>query len=400
LCFRILPCALSLTALLVLPGCGDDPTATVDEAQVGRVLDEGDEPPERGMGSMTMTDDAMAKQLADASGIAVDEGRIKQQQAKFIELASEFQRVTGRTLQGTTLSSGEAAILRTMLSREKDVSTQGLLQEILNTKSEIEELHGRIDALKEDLPTPQTVKRGDGHLKMAIDWLVAQHNLEAKEADRLARRSLLTDQLAPGMEVWHFYADGVYGTTVSQGSAKVSPYFLNVHKMRTVERERDEAIQLAASLEAEIVVLEKTRDSLRRDLARTQQEKREVEIRNEDLVVENTDLITESESVYFHIDTRRRLREQDVITPIGIRLKDWREDLFQDKMDLRYDYEIEVAARDFGVPRINGVKLLPSGMFHEGRDYSVSLGEGKKTARITLENISKFKNSAFVVVLK
>jgi hypothetical protein len=147
-------------------------------------------------------------------------------------------------------------------------------------------------------------------------------------------------------------------------------------------------------------VLEKTRDSLRRDLARTQQEKREVEIRNEDLVVENTDLVTESESVYFHIDTRRRLREQDVITPIGIRLKDWREDLFQDKMDLRYDYEIEVAARDFGVPRINGVKLLPSGMFHEGRDYSVSLGEGKKTARITLENISKFKNSAFVVVLK
>jgi hypothetical protein len=202
------------------------------------------------------------------------------------------------------------------------------------------------------------------------------------------------------MEVWHFYADGVYGTTVSQGSAKVSPYFLNVHKIKTIEGERDDALQLAASLEAEIVVLEKTRDSLRRDLARTEQEKREVEMKNDELTVQRDDLVSESESVYFHIDTRRSLREKDVITPLGIRLKDWRKDLFQDKMDLRYDYEIEVDARDFGVPRINGIKLLPTGMYHEGKDYSVSIGEGKRTARITLENISKFKNSAFVVVLK
>ena len=394
---RFFPALGALALGLAAGGGGGDPAAT--EQPVGRVLDEGDEPPEAG-GSMTMQDDAMAKQLADASGIAIDEGKIKQQQAKFIELASEFQRVTGRTLQGTTLSAGEAAVLRTMLSREKDVSTQGLLREILSTRSEIEELEGRIDLLKEQLPTPESVARGDSHLRMATDWLQANHGLEKKEADRLARRALLTDQLAPGMEVWHFYADGVYGTTVSQGTAKVSPYFLNVHKMRTLERERDEALQLAASLEAEIVVLEKTRDSLRRDLARTEQEKREVEMKNEELTVERDDLVAEAESVYFHIDTRRRLREKDVITPLGIQLKDWRKDLFQDKMDLRYDYEIEVEARDFGVPRINGVKLLPTGMFHEGKDYSVSLGEGKRTARITLENISKFKNAAFVVVLK
>ena len=393
--------ALAHVAVLVaLTGCGDDSVPAEDAEPVGRILDEGDEPPENARGSMTMEDDAMAKQLAGASGIAVDEGRIKQQQAKFIELASEFQRVTGRTLQGTNLSAGEAAVLRTMLSREKDVSTQGLLREILSTKAEIEELEGRIDLLKEQLPAPQSVKRGDSHLKMSVEWLVAQHGLEPKEADRLARRSLLTDQLAPGMEVWHFYADGVYGTTVSQGKAKVSPYFLNVHKIRTIERERDEALQLAASLEAEIVVLEKTRDSLRRDLARTEQEKREVEMANEELSESNADLITEAESVYFHIDTSRRLREKDVLTPLGMNLKEWREDLFQDKMDLRQDYEIEVDARDFGVPRINGVKLLPSGMFKEGKDYSVTMGEGKRTARITLENISKFKNSAFVVVLK
>lgn len=397
---RFLPVLVPLALGLALAGCEEDEQSSAADQPVGRVLDEGDEPPETAVGSMTMQDDAMAKQLSDASGIAVDEGKIKQQQAKFIELAGEFQRVTGRTLQGTTLSAGEAAVLRTMLSREKDVSTQGLLQEILSTKTEIEELEGRIDMLKEELPTPETVARGDSHLKMATDWLAANHGLEKKEADRLARRSLLTDQLAPGMEVWHFYADGVYGTTVSQGSAKVSPYFLNMHKLKTIEGERDDALQLAASLEAEIVVLEKTRDSLRRDLARTEQEKREVEMKNDELTVQRDDLVSEAESVYFHIDTRRSLREKDVITPLGIRLKDWRKDLFQDKMDLRYDYEIEVDARDFGVPRINGIKLLPTGMYHEGKDYSVSIGEGKRTARITLENISKFKNSAFVVVLK
>jgi len=399
---RSMPFALALaSSLILLCGCGEEGADPEEAAtEVGRILDEGEEPPERDLSSMSMKDDAMAKQLAGAGTIAMDEGKIKQQQAKFIELATEFQRVTGRTLQGTTLSAGEAAVLRTMLAREKDVSTQGLLREILSTKTEIEELEGRIDLLKEQLPTPETVSRGDSHLKMATDWLQANHAMEKKEADRLARRALLTDQLAPGMEVWHFYADGVYGTTVSQGKARVSPYFLNVRKMQNIEQERDEALQLAASLEAEIVVLEKTRDSLRRDLARTEEEKREVEMANEELTVQRDDLVTEAESVYFHVDTRRRLREKDVITPLGIKLKDWRKDLFQDRMDLRYDYEIEVDARDFDVPRINGIKLLPGGMFHEGKDYSVSLGEGKRTARITLENISKFKNSAFVVVLK
>ena len=153
-----------------------------------------------------------------------------------------------------------------MLSKEEDITLKSLLEDILDTRKNISSLNDHIDELKAELPTPDSVERGDTHMGMAVDYLSQTHGLDAKEAEALARRSLLTENIAPGMEVWHFYADGVYGTTVTQGTARVSPYFLNVRSRRKLRQERDDALALAASLEAEITVLEATRDELRGDL--------------------------------------------------------------------------------------------------------------------------------------
>ena len=383
---RNLLLSLTLAAAPLLGGCADAPEGTQEES------------PE--LAGIVMENDALSGQVTTASGIALKEGEIHQEQAKFIELNNQFMERTGRKLSGVRLTERQAAILKTMLDKEDDISLKGLLQQILDTKDQIEKLESEIAEVKSELPTPDIVARGDSHMGLATDYLVKTHGLPEDEAKALARRSLLTNNLAPGMEVWHFYADGVYGTTVTQGTARVSPFFLNVREKRKLRAERDEALALAASLEAEIVVLETTRDELRRDLKKVTRQRDDLQVERDDLWDEREDLVEDDESVFFYVDTGRRLREKDVLAPVGMRLKEWRKDLFTQSIDLRKQQSLRVYAEDFGVPRIRKAILLPKSRFTAGEDYKVEISDNKDSATIYLDNVSRFKNDAFVVVIR
>ncbi len=352
------------------------------------------------LAGIVLEDDAMAAELGSANTIALREGEIHQVQAEYLELAQAFEARTGRKLTGVQLSEGQAALLQTMLSREEDISLTGLLQQVLDTRDRIGELEDEIDLLKSELPTPSIVQRGDSHLGLATDYLVANHGLTKDEASELAHRSLLTNNLAPGMEVWHFYADGVYGTTVTQGTARVSPFFLNIREKRKLREERDEALALAASLEAEITVLEATRDQLRDDLTRVSSQRDDLQYERDILFEDKEELVEADESVYFYVDTARRLREQDILAPAGMRLKDWRKDLFTQTLDLRRQTSLKVYAEDFGARRLNKVILLPRDRFKEKSDYQIEYSDDRQMATIYLDNIDRFKNDAFVVVLR
>jgi len=358
----------------------------------------GEESPE--LAGIILEEDALSGQVDSANKIALTEGAIHQEQAKFIELNKAFMERTGRKLSGVQLSERQAAILKTMLDKEEDISLKGLLQQIIDTKDAIEGLEGDIADLKSELPTPDVVGRGDTHMGLSSDYLMKTHGLTKEEAQRLARRSLLTNNLAPGMEVWHFYADGVYGTTVTQGTARVSPFFLNVRERRKLRNQRDEALALAASLEAEIVVLETTRDELRRDLKQVTRQRDDLQVERDDLWDRKEDLVEDDESAYFYVDTGRRLREKDVLAPVGMRLKEWRKDLFTQRLDLRKQQSLRVYAEDFGVKRIRKVQLLPKSRYKNGSDYQVEINDSKEMATIYLDNVSRFKNDAFVVVIK
>ena len=379
--------AAALGLITGLTACDDAPDGA-DEVGGGELA------------GIVLEDDAMAAQLGDASDIALREGSIHQSQAEYLELAAEFEARTGRKLTGVQLSEGQASLLQTMLSKEDDISLKGLLQQILDTRDQITDLEDEIDALKRELPTPDVVGRGDTHLGLAAEYLVKNHGLSQSEAERLAHRSLLTNNLAPGMEVWHFYADGVYGTTVTQGTARVSPFFLNIREKRKLQGERDDALALAASLEAEITVLEATRDQLRTDLDRTIAQRDDFRYERDLLQEDKDTLVEEDESVFFYVDTARRLREKDILVPGGMRLKDWRKDLFTQSLDLRNQNSLKVYAEDFGVRRLNKIILLPRDRFKADSDYKIEYGEGNQTATIYLDNIDRFKNDAFVVALR
>ena len=83
-----------------------------------------------------------------------------------------------------------------------------------------------------------------------------------------------------------------------------------------------------------------------------------------------------------------------------MKLKEWRKDLFSQKLDLRTQQSLRVYAEDFGARRLRRVILLPKDRFRDGTDYRVAYDEDHMVATIYLEDVDRFKNDAFVVVLR
>ncbi len=373
----------TLGLALVLGGCG----AGGDEEDADVIV------------SPSGTPETLGKQMADANRIAGIEGDIKQEQADFIKLAEQYKEATGQSLKGIELSQAEVELLRRKLEAEEDVTYQGLVKDILSKQERIDDLRAEIEELKGRLPVPVVVQRGDNHLGIAMDYLTNEIGLSEEEAKEAVLRSLLTDRLVAGHEVWNFYENGVYGTAVTQGSAKVSPYFLNVQAEKKIKRERDDAQNLATTLQAELEVLEHQRDQLTSDLEALEVRHAEVVAERDVLYDENTEMETVMASAHYYVDTASNLRQDGVIKAGGKRLKDYDPDLFIYSVDLREDNRIVLGARAFGKNAINNAELLPNDKYRRNEDYTVDTTD-KDRAVIRLRNLEKFENERFVIVLR
>jgi len=345
------------------------------------------------------TPETLGKQMADANSITGLEGQMKEEQAEYISLAKQYEEATGQSLKGIELSRREGEMLRKKLENEEDVSYSGLIRDILSKQERIDELRAEMEEIKSRLPLPVTVSRGDTHYGIAMDYLTNQIGLSEEEARKAIEKALITDRIVPGHEIWNFYENGVYGTAVTQGTAKVSPYFLNVQYERKITSERDAAQELATHLQAELEILEHQRDELTADLEALEMRHATVVAERDELFDENVVMETHMSSAHYYVDTQANLRQEGIVRVGGKRLKDYDPSLFIYSIDLRQDDSIVLAAGAFGKNAINGAELLPRDLFVKNQDYTVDTSD-KSRVRIQLYNLDKFENQNFVVVLR
>ncbi|KAK3582212.1 hypothetical protein CHS0354_023750 [Potamilus streckersoni] len=138
---------------------------------------------------------------------------------------------------GLGLNADQESVLLDMIKNEKDPTFKGTLQEIVDKNKLVIELTEQIRKLEDKLPTFYVVKKGDSHRMIAINFLKDVYKLEQKKAEELVDRSGLYDELEVGFKVWLYYNDDVFGTFVTQGSAKVSPYKLKLSMRKSREEE-------------------------------------------------------------------------------------------------------------------------------------------------------------------
>lgn len=152
------------------------------------------------------------------------------------------KKITLDTALGFTKEQEE--LLLTMIQQEKDVSTKGLLQKVIDTEKQIEDLQKKIKEITDKLPAPHVVKKGETHRQIAMEYLMNVHKLDEKKAKELVDRVALIDAMEVGYNVWLYYNDGVFGTFVTQGEAKISPYKLSrMIRRRELERARQEGVE-------------------------------------------------------------------------------------------------------------------------------------------------------------
>lgn len=140
---------------------------------------------------------------------------------------------------GQVMTPEEEKTIRELLQKEKDVSYQGLLKQVVEKNSDIENLQRQIAELQSRLPKPYDVKRGDTHYKLCVKYVMEVEGLSRAQADSLVDRVALITDLVKGFQVWFYYNNGVFGTFVTQGTAKISPSRLaRITRRKVIEEAR------------------------------------------------------------------------------------------------------------------------------------------------------------------
>jgi len=317
------------------------------------------------------------------------------QQKKLAQAGVNDVKPNAETLQ---LTDEQKKALEERIKNEKNSSYQALLQEVLDKDKEIKELNTKLAKLKADLPKPDVAKANDSHYGMALKFLKKKGVPEA-EAKKLVSRVAILEKLAPGFEVYHFYANGTYGTWVSQGKAKITPNDLMRQEREKVEGERDEAVAANEKLQEEVVDLEGQKKKIEEEIAGLRSERSNLIDERAKLQSDNAAQVSKLNSLHYVIGTRDKLKADGIIE-IPVFAKDragknWRDEVFTQSLDLRSAKSIVIKASDLGLKKIGKVNVVP-GSYIKDEHYKLTISEDKMTATIELVTVSRFKNDKVV----
>ena len=317
------------------------------------------------------------------------------QQKKLAQAGVNDIRPSAETLQ---LTDEQKQALEERIKNEKNSSYQALLQEVLDKDKEIKDLNSKLAKLKADLPKPDLAKPNDSHYGMALRFLKKKGVPEA-EAKKLVSRVAIMDKLAPGFEVYHFYANGTYGTWVSQGKAKISPNDLMRQEREKIEGERDEAVAQNEKLQEEVLDLESQKKKITEEVNALQTERANLIEERTKLQADNASQLSKLNSLHYVVGKRDALKTEGVIE-IPVFAKDragknWRDEVFTQSLDLRSAKTITIKAADLGLKKIGKVNVVP-GSYLKDEHYKLVISEDKQTATIELITVSRFKNDKVV----
>ena len=140
-------------------------------------------------------------------------------------------------------------------------SVDSLVDDFSATLDHVNYLGDKIEKLEKSLGSPHVVKSSETHADICIDYLTHEAGLPTDEAKKILKRTALIWELEPGNQVYNLYYDGVFLTTVTQGTAKSSPL--------VTQRRAHDAIQKRFSdLEARLKAKESP-DSTKTDSTKT-----------------------------------------------------------------------------------------------------------------------------------
>jgi len=208
--------------------------------------------------------------------------------------------------------------IKKRIEMEKDITYEGMIDEIESLNDRIAELQLEIDRLESlrGFTEPYVVQSGYTHFELAMQFLVEKHNLTPERASEIIKPVGLWDDLIEGFYVFFLYDESNFYTSVAQGLAKISP---NEYKAQLDKIRRKKIEMLTQLYEKEqneyIKSLDRIKE-MRAELSTKTEKLRELEglytslRRNLEYVERAADsLDLAANSVYYIITTSEYLRE-------------------------------------------------------------------------------------------
>lgn len=353
----------------------------------------------RSKGNVLSEGAAQIRQMQEMTQVVQQlETDVKEKQDEIFSLVDNYKEKTGEATLGVNafnLGKNEKEILEQRIKEEKDVSVKSLLEDILEKNNEINELNAKIAEIEALLPKPHIVVRGENHYEVAMDFLMNEKGVEKNRAMELVERTALFDELVPGFKVWNFYTGDAYGSSVTQGTAGISPNTLIRKAKKELVDARDEAISQRNQLAEDITTLEEKRSQLINHVDSLAKEK-------ESLIGQVSELNVEVNSLFYLLDSQNNLKKKGVLKSGFLRttrLRDVSPEYFTTSIDMRTQTQIVFSAADLGLRKIKSVTLYPK-FYDEGIDYKIETNGDNQTAIVTILDTLKFKNERIVLSVK
>jgi hypothetical protein len=296
------------------------------------------------------------------------------------------------------LTQDQKRALEARIQIEKDSSRRGLLREILDQDLELHALSDHLLQLKASLPSPEIAGLGDSHYGLALRFLKSHGQSDAQARSTLSR-VILSERLAPGFEVYHFYANGEYGTWVAQGKATLSPEALAARDPDTLASERDTAVATGQRLQRELGLLESQKQHIEQEIASIQAERARFLEGQASLRSEHEQQVASLNALHYLVGTRERLVQDEIIEiPLlgrAVSGRHWRDAVFTHSLDLRSGHTLTFTAQELGLRQIGKVSVVP-GSYTPGEHYRLALSPDHQTATVELLALPRFKNDKVV----
>ena len=298
------------------------------------------------------------------------------------------------------LSPEQAEILQGRITQEKDVSYRGLLQEVLELNTQIEGLNQQLMDVRSKLPAPYEVREGDSHLKVCLNFLT-EKGVPEEESMKMIEQTSLTTEILPGFEVWNYYNEGVFGTFVTQGTARMSPNALTRATKRRIDTERQNLIAARNQKEQEVRDLEARREELNQSIRALEVERNTMMSQMSEMAQKNEDLARTLNTLHYTIGTFKDLSKQGVIRKPTV--GKWETNNLEkvtnpNAVDLRSENRITFTASSLGINKIGQVVIFPRS-FEDEADYKIMVSEDKQAVTIVLQKPERFRLATVAVAV-
>jgi hypothetical protein len=297
------------------------------------------------------------------------------------------------------LTDEQRALLEKRVKAEKDNGVAALLQEILDRDKQIADLNIKVAKLRAELPKPQVATEKDNHFAMAVRYLKSR-GLSEDKAKELAARANLMEELQPGWQVYHQYANGTYLTTVTQGKATVSPSEFVRGQRAALQRDRDDTLAMAHGLADEVDSLVAQRVKVQEEVDALRSEKSRLLSQVNELSTLSASQKTKLNSMHYLVGHRKQLEEDGVIV-VPVFAKDR---MGPKALHARFDKdlpldgpnpEVVIKAADLNLKKITKVSVIP-GSLERDKHYSVTVAEGGASATVRILDAERLRNDRVV----